>query len=596
MSDLISVIIPCCNQLTYTKLCIESVLRHSREPFELIVVDNGSTDGTKEYLAAVPHGKIRCGFADNRGFAIACNEGMRAASGKYLVLLNNDTIVTDGWLEGLTDCDAGLAGPVSNCARGVQQIPVNYGHVNDIGAFAAKRRTDYAGRFMQTDRLGGFCLMIRRDVYERIGGLDERFGLGFFEDDDYCVRALHAGFLLNIALDVFIHHFGNKTIEGLGIDARALMTENLERFRDKWGDVEAGRYDSPSPTVSLTMIVKNEAHNLTDCLESVQGLVNEIIVVDTGSSDDTREIALRNGAKVFDFPWCDSFAAARNEAVRRATGDWCLWLDADDRIDEENREKLRLALRSPQAMAFRTVSETHDGFCEAWHVRVFHRTDGWVHRVHEYVNLPGAARRVDVTIRHVGYQNRAAMLGKCERNLKLLLAELKDDPTDQHPLEYMGPLCLEMGRLDEAVAWFKAGIPRVNRDVRPRLVIGLIRCLIMLGKNNEAFRLGVRWAAEYPDDPEIVLTVGGLYMDEKEYSAAEELFRHALKCKPPRRAYDPGANSYRARFNLALCLYRQGNHAAAVEELHTIVLEYPDFKPARAALDAYEQQAPVEVV
>ena len=92
------------------------------------------------------------------------------------------------------------------------------------------------------------------------------------------------------------------------------------------------------------MIVKNEEANLAACLDPVAGLVDEIIVVDTGSSDRTKEIAAAHDAVVADFPWCDSFAAARNECLRHATGQWIFWLDADDRLDERNVQKLQRAL------------------------------------------------------------------------------------------------------------------------------------------------------------------------------------------------------------------------------------------------------------
>ena len=96
-----------------------------------------------------------------------------------------------------------------------------------------------------------------------------------------------------------------------------------------------------APPVSLCMIVKNEEANLPDCLGSAADLVSEIVVVDTGSTDRTKELAKGFGAKVPEFPWVDSFAAARNESVRHATQKWIFWLDADDRIDEANRAKLR---------------------------------------------------------------------------------------------------------------------------------------------------------------------------------------------------------------------------------------------------------------
>src|SRR5205807_4207160 len=93
--------------------------------------------------------------------------------------------------------------------------------------------------------------------------------------------------------------------------------------------------------VSLCLIVKNEEDNLPACLGSAADLVDEVVVVDTGSQDRTKEVAARFGAKVFDFPWVDDFAAARNESLRHATGDWAFWMDADDRLDADNRGKLR---------------------------------------------------------------------------------------------------------------------------------------------------------------------------------------------------------------------------------------------------------------
>jgi len=94
-------------------------------------------------------------------------------------------------------------------------------------------------------------------------------------------------------------------------------------------------------TVSLCMIVKNEAERLGDCLRDVRAAVDEMIVVDTGSEDATQTVATGLGAKVFDFPWCNDFSAARNASLQHATGDYVLWLDADDRLDADEADKLR---------------------------------------------------------------------------------------------------------------------------------------------------------------------------------------------------------------------------------------------------------------
>src|SRR5260370_39275151 len=99
-----------------------------------------------------------------------------------------------------------------------------------------------------------------------------------------------------------------------------------------------------APRVSLCLIAKNEAANLPNCVPSLLPLVHEIIVADTGSTDRTREVAAALGARVVDFSWCDSFAAARNESLRHATGDWILWLDGDEYFDAGNQAKLKALL------------------------------------------------------------------------------------------------------------------------------------------------------------------------------------------------------------------------------------------------------------
>ncbi|HKI18175.1 MAG TPA: glycosyltransferase, partial [Isosphaeraceae bacterium] len=502
---LASIIVPCFNQREFTHLCLQGLFRYTRAPWELIVVDNGSTDDTAAYLAGVRDATsvqvTVVANATNLGFPAAINQGLQLACGEYLVLLNNDVVVTDGWLDQLIalvnakshltaetaetkaesdnrnltiidfnevnaevagsstigtvpspppagpslsmatlhatttppaapslsmatlhatttppsppsqggDCFAservalagaktphgpdrggstiGLAGPMSNYAAPPQLVDdVPYHDLEEMHGFAQRWREEHRGQWFTVPKLSGFCLLMKRAVYDAIGGLDERFGLGLFDDDDLAERARRAGFELAVAHDLFIHHFGSRTFAGNGIDAGKLLGENARRFAAKWGlpgtmgrrvalrpwngsqdphaktpraldgageDVarngpklatdERGVGQAFQPDVrlesltygkqckvSLTMIVRDEENNLSHCLESVAGLFDEIVVVDTGSTDRTIEIARSFGARVFDFAWVDDFGAARNAALERATGDYAFWLDADD--------------------------------------------------------------------------------------------------------------------------------------------------------------------------------------------------------------------------------------------------------------------------
>ena len=231
-----SIIIVTHNSFIYTKRCLNSIWRFTHEPYELIFVDNNSTDDTLLYLQEL---NITVLYnTENRGFPAAVNQGIEVAQGKQILLLNNDTIVTTGWLRRMlnrlySDQDIGLVGPHSNNTGGDQRITVDY-HLSELEDFA--QSISYHNREQQINihQLMGFCLLIKREVIEQIGLFDERFGIGNFEDTDYCYRAIQAGYKAIIAQDVFIHHFGSRTFKALGIDLKSLLRENRKKYKQKW--------------------------------------------------------------------------------------------------------------------------------------------------------------------------------------------------------------------------------------------------------------------------------------------------------------------------------------------------------------------------
>jgi GT2 family glycosyltransferase len=209
---------------------------------ELLLVDNGSTDGSLTYLrgyaAARPHVRL-FENRENLGFAGAVNRALASATGRYLVLLNNDSLVTADWLAGLVAAleaspRAGLVGPVSNHAAPPQRVAADYGSVEELAAFARELAAlRLAPR--RVHRLVGFCLLARREVLEAIGAFDERYGSGNYEDDDWCLRAEAAGFDLMLAPSVFVHHRGGATFAGQQIGQAASLTRNARLFEQKWG-------------------------------------------------------------------------------------------------------------------------------------------------------------------------------------------------------------------------------------------------------------------------------------------------------------------------------------------------------------------------
>lgn len=253
-----SVIIPVWNNLKLTKACVDSVLRWSGAGLELIVVDNASADGTPRWLAALAKKDPRVRVLRNRenlGFAKAVNRGMRAARGKYLVWLNNDTLVSPRWLETMIECAerapwVGAVGPVTNNANGLQQRIADGPYTRETFAFFADAWSlAHAGKTYPAHRLVGFCTLIKREAVERIGYLDERFGIGCYEDFDYSLRLRQAGYELAVAEEVVVHHDSHKTFEKLGgLDDRA--TRNREIFIDKWCRKSLDFLDSIDPILS----------------------------------------------------------------------------------------------------------------------------------------------------------------------------------------------------------------------------------------------------------------------------------------------------------------------------------------------------------
>ncbi len=210
---LTSIVILTYNELSYTKKCIRSIQKHTPIAHEIIFVDNGSRDGTVRWLRNLVQENSNYKLIENErnlGFAKGCNQGILESSGEYILLLNNDVVVTDGWLSGMLEClnsstETGIVGPMTNNVTGLQKIENSgYVSVDHFDDYAKSFRERYRYRRIPSARLVGFCMMFRRKLVESIDLIDERFGTGGYEDQDYCLRAELEGYRNLIAGDVFI--------------------------------------------------------------------------------------------------------------------------------------------------------------------------------------------------------------------------------------------------------------------------------------------------------------------------------------------------------------------------------------------------------
>ena len=246
-TPLTAIIILTYNALEYTKKTINSILANTEQPYEIVLVDNGSSDGTVAYLRHLTkkfnHIKL-IENPHNRGFAAGNNQGAALAQGEYLLFLNNDVLVSADWLTSLVrglerDPQIGLIGPMTNSISGRQRFAeINYQDDEGFYEFAQYVRTVNQGKFTPPRRIAGFAMLTRKSIFEQLGGFDESFGTGNFEDDDLCLRVRAAGYAIMVDESTFIHHYGSQTFKSNNLNYRQSIREKGQLFFKKWPNID----------------------------------------------------------------------------------------------------------------------------------------------------------------------------------------------------------------------------------------------------------------------------------------------------------------------------------------------------------------------
>lgn len=869
-----SIVILTYNELSVTKKCVQSIRRHTPEPHEIIFIDNGSTDSTVKWLRNQIQQSQNYRLIENKtnlGFAKGCNQGIEASKGEYILLLNNDVVVADGWLAGLVQChryapDAGIVGPMTNNISGPQQInDDSYRSVDFLDKFAAQFQGKHLHRRIPLRRIVGFCMLFKRTLTEQIGMLDESFGTGNFEDDDYCLRAALAGYKNYIAGDVFIHHYGSRSFIGNKINYGAAISDNRKIIDKKWtlnttspegkklavlramelandyyakgkidqavealincikltpdakeiyyelarifveskkfseawevigtmpeaaksdlkgleyagyakeglgqddeaaGYVERmlassttptlprggggisegssageyapalnlkgvlaykkgakeeavdyfqkaihadpgygeaytnlgvlywgqdkkddalahmkrgfilsptipdvssiyhsiasslgrfsqaeeafreacrlyphhknlvflwidlllqqGKYDSAllkiedtldsfgldegtlnaaldvrekigplqiettekRGTLSLCMIVKNEEKNLVKCLKSVRDFVDELIVVDTGSTDKTKDIARVFGAKVFDFPWTGDFAAARNESLKQATGDWIFILDADEALSSRDFPELKSLIHkpAPRPVAYSIVTRNYTsevsaigctrntqqyaeeagiGWLKSTKVRLLTRNKNifFSNPIHETVESSLRSANIpyftcNIIVHHYGKLDPDKEARKSDEYYLLGKIKYEKDPTNVKNIRELAKQAEVLHKHDEAIdLWLK--------------ILTLIE-----GKPNSPIYRDLTQLTSIEPLAEIYIHLASDYLLLNRF---EEALRAAEKAVDTPDPAKPAVHIY------ALCEILTGSLQKALAALNKLLADSPDYPPA----------------
>lgn len=347
-------------------------------------------------------------------------------------------------------------------------------------------------------------------------------------------------------------------------------------------------------TVSLCMIVRNEAHQLADCLSPVAHLFAEVVIVDTGSHDATREVAERFATRVVEFPWCDDFSAARNECLQRASGEYVMWLDADDRLTPENVERLRGLLATldatPRAYLMNTACWSEfscEGYTLISHPRLFARATGmkWQGRVHEQLRAaeqgtPVEAVFSDVRIDHHGYAEQAMQQRKLQRNVRLLRMDFAVDPDNVSTLLHLGLTYYQLRRWDEARKYLSRLVAIAPpSDEHLRQVHGSLAHIAMLEGNLPAALRVLEQALEaFPTDEYLLFLRAECLYDLDRYDDAINTLIQIV-AGPERPLYQGGTpGEIRSRLaprKLADSLRLKRQYAPAESLLRSLVERFP---------------------
>ena len=243
-----SVLIVTWGNLSLTRLCLASLQRaQTSTPFEIVLVDNASTDGTAAHLRELEaSGLLPLRVVENpanRGFAAASNQAARLARGEVLVFLNPDTVVTDGWLDRLVghldaDPSIGLLGPATNsCGHPDVEVPTRYRDLGAMFEFAARHTAAHAHELRDITMLPLFAAVMRHDLFTKVGGLDEDYGVGMFEDDDLSMAVRRRGGRVTVAPGAFVHHYGGASFQALPqLRYLRIFWENRRHYEKKWGE------------------------------------------------------------------------------------------------------------------------------------------------------------------------------------------------------------------------------------------------------------------------------------------------------------------------------------------------------------------------
>ena len=365
------------------------------------------------------------------------------------------------------------------------------------------------------------------------------------------------------------------------------MSKKRKHKKHKGPQAKSQIPDLKSPTLSLCMIVKDEEEFLPNCLNSVKGIVDEMIVVDTGSSDRTVEIAEEFGARVLSHPFSGDFSEARNVSISEASSDWILVLDADEEIDQEDAPKIRKLIQKEKAdgIYFTIQNMNKNKRLSSIHylLRLFRNGKGILYerRIHELIAIKGKTVFSSLRINHFGYYlDRDRMITKYRRDLDILEGEIQRDPDDLITKFYLARTYFNLDRCDDAMIYAESMTKTMDNDGRyTALHLSALRLLVDIymkkGELDEASTVCQQALEIHPDHMDILFVLAQILTKRGEYGLAVLTYQRYLSSRE-KIIKDPSQGF------LFRTLYSFGKEAKVYNELGGIFFKMKNFQGAIA--------------
>ncbi|CAM4154306.1 glycosyltransferase family 2 protein [Lederbergia lenta] len=334
-------------------------------------------------------------------------------------------------------------------------------------------------------------------------------------------------------------------------------------------------------TISLCMIVKNEEDCIERCLDSVHALVDEIIIVDTGSTDMTTTLCKKYKAKIYEYSWNQHFAKARNYGLSQATGDWILWLDADEELDKHGKLKIQEALESTDTKVFTlptinyygdTLANENEAFIH-YQPRLFRNNHGirFYNRIHENLRLPSGieGQPIQAQIKHYGYlQGIVNKKQKAKRNMKLLKEELRDQAHEPSTEYHLASEYYRNKEYERAFIYINQSILKfLRKGEKPPSITYKLKYAILIetGSFDGAWPSIEKAILLYPDYVDLYFYKGWILYNLEKYTEAIQTFEQCIELGEEHKDHLilKGVGSFKAWHHKGLCLEKLGEFVEA---------------------------------